>query len=148
MKTIELNLEGRDYVVGRLDAKQSSFICMTIFTPLLLAMQSEAQTKGEAGMLCNMLMGLDEAQYNRVVDPLFALMKVKEGNKLCNIFSQGQFIYANIADDPFIFMSLLKAAIELSFGDFFDSAARIFPFVAVVWEQIKGMSTALASVKI
>jgi len=153
MKTIEINLDGKDFVIGRLDAKKAAFISMTIITPFLMSIETAVKSAGkEASGLCDMLMSLDEAKFDSIINSLFPLIRIREKNVLCNIFSEGMFTHQDIADDSYIFMSLLKASVEFSFGDFFDSAARIFPAVAVMWGSLKEMgkvmSDSLASVKI
>lgn len=138
MKTIEVKLDGKEFVIGRLDAQKSAFLSFTIFTPFLLSIDAAAKSGGqEVSALLGLLTGLEEDKFNKMVQSLFPLIKIRENNVLCNIYSDGIFTYQNLADDPYIFMSLLKASIELSFGDFFDSAARVFPVVAAIWEGIK-----------
>lgn len=146
MKTVEIHLDGKDFVVGRLDAQKSTFISFTIFTPLLLSLEAAAKSAGQdMASLMTMLSGLEESKFNKIVQELFPLIKIREKNMLCSIYSDGVFTYQNFADDPYIFMSLLKASIELSFGDFFDSAARIFPIVAAIWGGLKTAASAVSN---
>lgn len=147
MKTVEISVNDKSYVVGRLNAKDSTFITLTIFMPIYAALETAAA--GGSDSFTTILNGLDKKQYDFVTDSLFSLVKVKESNVLCNVFSNGNFIYENVVEDPDIYLSILKASFELSFGDFFDSAARLFPLVSKVWGGIKMMrehvSNALAS---
>jgi len=144
MKTIEVKLNDVTYVVGRLNAKDATFITATIFVPILAALEASS-APGQEEAFSKIMSGLSRKQYEDVTDSLFSLIKIKENNILCDVFSHGKFNYENVQDDPYIYLSLLKASFELSFGDFFDSAARVFPFVAAVWERMQAASATLAS---
>ena len=126
MKTIEIKVKDKEYTIGRMNAKDASFIAITMIVPLLASLE-EANASGNTDILCKILKGLSKDEMSKLSDSLFEEVKLREHNVLCSVFKSGQFMYEDILDDYEIYLSLLKASVELSFGDFLASAGRVFP---------------------
>ncbi|MBL0320454.1 MAG: hypothetical protein IPP74_14360 [Alphaproteobacteria bacterium] len=128
MKTIEIKLNDADYIIQGLNAHDASYLAVQ-FMPILLSLQS-AITSDSTTAIAGALSGLTKDKYNEIVFSLFSLIKKREHNVLCDIFKNGVFMYEDVKNDPYLYMSLLGQSFMLSFGDFLDSAARAFPSAA------------------
>lgn len=131
MKTIEVKVNDIDYVVHSLNAHDASYLAVQ-FMPILVSLQAAISIADGGSAISSALASLTKEKYNEIVFSLFALVKRRDSNALCDVFKNGHFIYAEIKEDPYIYLSLLKESFMLSFGDFLFSAARAFPAVAGV----------------
>jgi hypothetical protein len=129
MKTVEVKINDIDYVVQALNAHDASFLAVQ-FLPILISLQSAVSTNDDGNGIATALGALTKEKYNDVTHALFSNIKRRDANLLCKIFDNGQFIYADINEDAYVYISLLKESFMLSFKDFLASAARAFPSVA------------------
>lgn len=129
MKTIDVKINDVDYVITALNAHDAAFLAVQ-FMPILISLQSAVSATDEGQNIASALGGLTKEKYNEIVFSLFANIKKREHNILCKIFDGGVFLYSDINEDPYIYMSLLKESFMLSFKDFLASAARAFPSAA------------------
>lgn len=139
MKTVDIKVGEAEYVIGRLNAQDSSFFCLNMFMPILAALPAAATNVGDVSAIGNILRGLKREDYNEVTHALFSLIKKRDRNVLCDVFKDGRFVYEDIQDDAEVYLTLLRESFKLSFLDFFVSAARVFPAVAVFLDAMKTM---------
>jgi hypothetical protein len=137
MKTIEVKLNDVDYVIAGMNAHDSSYLAVQ-FMPILLSLQSAISSTDSTTAISGALGGLTKDKYNEIVYSLFGLIKKRDHNVLCDVFKDGIFLYNDIKNDPYVYMSLLKESFMLSFADFLASAARAFPSAAAA---LKGPSS-------
>lgn len=137
MKTIEVKLNDVDYIIQNMNAHDASYLAVQ-FMPILMSLQSAISANDSTQAISGALGGLTKEKYNEIVYSLFGLIKKRDHNVLCDVFKDGVFMYEDIKNDPYVYMSLLKESFMLSFADFLASAARAFPSAAAA---LKGQSS-------
>lgn len=140
MKTVEIKLNDVDYVVSSMNAHDASYLAVQ-FMPILMSLQSAISSTDSTQAISSALSSLTKEKYNEIVYSLFALIKKRDHNMMCDVFKDGVFLYDDIKSDPYVYMSLLKESFMLSFADFLASAARAFPSAAAA---LKGQSSTQA----
>ena len=129
MKTVEIKINEFDYIITALNAHDASFLAVQ-FMPILISLQSALTSSDSGQAIASALGALSKEKYNELTFSLFSRIKRRDHNALCDIYQGGQFIYEDINQDAYVYISLLKESFMLSFKDFLASAARAFPSVA------------------
>lgn len=129
MKTVEVKINDVDYIVNALNAHDAAYLAVQ-FMPILISLQTAVSDNDQGHGIASALGGLTKDKYNEIVYALFTNIKKRDNNILCKVFDGGQFVYSDINQDPYVYISLLKESFLLSFKDFLTSAARAFPSVA------------------